>query len=124
MRLGAWGIGFACLGLVATQAEAAISLAVALRNHYAEYEIVRECALRAQLTPGDLEAAQTAMVAIEKYYLNRDDSLDKARLAKQATVDSNDSFKILARSGDGSIRPYCQMSLNELLRKARDVGAE
>jgi len=105
------------------QADAAISLAVALKNYYAEYEIVQHCAQRAQLTADDVEAARTAMSQIEKYYLGRDESLNKAHLIRQAIADKNDSFKILERSGDTGFRPYCQMSLNELLRKANEVGS-
>lgn len=121
-RFGVLGLLVAGTALWGAQAHAAISLAVALKNYYAEYEIVQTCALRSQLSAEDVEAAGTAMSAIEKYYYGRDDSLNKAHLVKQAIADKNDSFKILERSGDTGFRPYCQMSLNELLRKAKEVG--
>ena len=81
MRLGArhfgvWGLLAASAGLMGTQADAAISLAVALKNYYAEYEIVQQCARRSQLTVEDVETAGTAMAAIEKYYFGRDDGLN------------------------------------------------
>ncbi|ODR98647.1 hypothetical protein AUC68_09635 [Methyloceanibacter methanicus] len=110
-------------GLMGTQADAAISLAVALKNYYAEYEIVQQCARQAQLSVEDVETAGAAMAAIEKYYFGRDDGLNKAHLKKQAIADKNDSFKILERSGESGFRPYCQMSMNELLRKAKEVEA-
>lgn len=109
--------------VIAAPAYGAISLAVALKNNYAAYEIVTQCARQAQLTLEDVETAGTAMAAIEAHYLGRDGGLDKARLRRLAIEDKNDSFKILERSGASSFRPYCQMSLNELLRKAQEVGA-
>lgn len=122
MRFGAFGLVLAGSIFGASIGEAAISLSVALKNYYAEYEIVQQCERRSQLTGEDVEAAGTAMSKIEKYYLDRDGKLNKARLKKQATKDKNDSFKILARSGASGMRPYCQMSLNELLRKAQEVA--
>jgi hypothetical protein len=121
-HFGVWGLLVAGAGFMGTQADAAISLAVALKNYYAEYEIVQQCARRSQLTVEDVETAGTAMAAIEKYYFGRDDGLNKAHLKKQAIADKNYSFKILERSGESGFRPYCQMSLNELLRKATEVG--
>lgn len=122
MRLGAWGLVLAGLVLAAVPADAAISLSVALKNYYAEYEIVQQCARRSQLTGEDVETAGAAMSKIEKHYFGRDEKLNKKRLQKQAADDKNDSFKILARSGATGLRPYCQMSLNELLRKAQEVA--
>ena len=122
MRLGAWGLVLAGLVLAAVPANAAISLSVALKNYYAEYEIVQQCARRSQLTGEDVETAGAAMSKIEKHYFGRDEKLNKKRLQKQAADDKNDSFKILARSGATGLRPYCQMSLNELLRKAQEVA--
>lgn len=121
-RFGVVGMFAASATLWGIQADAAISLAMALKNYYAEYQIVQTCARRAQLTLDDVETAGTAMAAIEKYYIGRDGGLDKARLKQQAISDSDDSFKILERSGDTGFRPYCQMSLNELVRKAKEVG--
>ncbi|MDJ0513521.1 MAG: hypothetical protein QNJ62_08775, partial [Methyloceanibacter sp.] len=106
----------------AVAASAAISLSVALKNYYAEYEIVEQCARQAQLTREDVETASTAIDVIEKYYFGRDQGLNKARLKREAVADKNDSFKILERSGESGFRPYCQMSLNELVRKAQEVG--
>jgi len=121
MRLGGYGWGLVfCVGLM-SQAAFAVSLSVSLKNYYAEYEIVLQCKAQAQLSPGDADAAGAAMAKIEAYYLKKDTSLDKDRLLKQAVADKNDSFKIVARSGASGLRPYCRMSLNELLIKAREV---
>ena len=96
MRLGAWGLVLAGLVLAAVPADAAISLSVALKNYYAEYEIVQQCARRSQLTGEDVETAGAAMSKIEKHYFGRDEKLNKKRLQKQAADDKNDSFKIFS----------------------------
>lgn len=121
-HFGVWGMLLAFATCFAVPANAAISLSVALKNYYAEYEIVEQCARQAQLTLEDVETASTAINVIEKYYFGRDKNLNKSRLKRQAVDDKNDSFKILERSGESGFRPYCQMSLNELVRKAREVG--
>ncbi len=122
MRLGAVGCVFAAVVIVTQQAAFGVSLSVSLKNYYAEYEIVRECRDLAQLTAGDADAAETAIAKIEAYYLEKDASLDKDSLVEQAVADKNDSFRIVARSGPSGLRPYCRMSLNELLTKAREVA--
>ena len=121
-HFGVWGMVLVFATCFAVPASAAISLSVALKNYYAEYEIVEQCARQAQLTREDVETASTAIDVIEKYYFGRDKNLNKTRLKRQAVDDKNDSFKILERSGESGFRPYCQMSLNELVRKAREVG--
>ena len=121
-HFGVWGMVLAGVIAMAVPAWAAISLSVALKNYYAEYEIVEQCARQSQLTQEDVATAGTAIEAIEKHYFGRDNGLNKARLKRQAVADKNDSFKILERSGESGFRPYCQMSLNELVRKAREVG--
>ena len=121
-HFGVWGMILACATVTSVPASAAISLSVALKNYYAEYEIVEQCARAAQLTQEDVATAGTAIEAIEQYYFGRDKGLNKASLKRQAVADKNDSFKILERSGESGFRPYCQMSLNELVRKAREVG--
>ena len=120
-QFGVLSVVFTSVVVGAIPAWAAISLSMSLKNYYAEYEIVEQCARQAQLTQEDVETAVTAMAVIEQYYLGRDKGLNKARLKKQAIADKNDSFEILERSGESGFRPYCQMSLNELVRKAREV---
>ena len=120
-HFGVAGMVLTGLVVMTVPAWAAISLSMSLKNYYAEYEIVEQCARQAQLTKEDVETAGTAMAVIEKYYLGRDKGLNKARLKRQAIADKNDSFEILARSGESGFRPYCQMSLNELVRKAKEV---
>lgn len=121
-HFGVWGMLLAGATVIAAPAGAAISLSVALKNYYAEYEIVEQCARQSQLTKEEVDTAGTALVVIEKYYLGRDQDLNTAHLKRQAVADKNDSFKILERSGESGVRPYCQMSLNELVRKAKEVG--
>ena len=121
-HFGVCGMLLASAAVAAAPAGAAISLSVALKNYYAEYEIVEQCARQSQLSQEDVETAGVALVAIEKYYFDRDQDLNKAHLKRQAIAEKNDSFKILERSGESGFRPYCQMSLNELLRKAEEVG--
>lgn len=141
MRLGGFGRGLKCglecglgsrLGwsvvagsvLLMSQAAFGVTLSVSLKNYYAEYEIVRQCRELAQLSAAEAGAAGAAMTKIEAYYLKRDASLDTDSLLKQAVADKNDSFKIVGRSGTSGLRPYCRMSLNELLTKAREVAPE
>ena len=130
MRLGGLrcgrGLGWSVAGSVMLMSQAAfgVSLSVSLKNYYAEYEIVLQCRELVQLSAEESGAAGVAMAKIEAYYLERDASLDKERLLKQAVADKNDSFKIVGRSGSSGLRPYCRMSLNELLMKARDVAPE
>lgn len=121
-HFGVWGMVLAGVACVAAPAGAAISLSMALKNYYAEFEIVEQCARQSQLSKEEVDTAVTALGAIEKYYLGRDHDLNTARLKRLAVADKNDSFKILERSGESGFRPYCQMSLNELLRKAKEVG--
>ena len=123
MRLGGCGWSLVlCVGLM-SQSALGVSLSASLKNYYAEYEIVLQCRQQAQLSPGDADAAGAAIAKIEAYYLKKDASLDKDRLLKQAVADKNDSFKIVGRSGSSGLRPYCRMSLNELLTKAREVDS-
>lgn len=121
MRLGARGWILAGAVMLTSQAAFGVSLSVSLKNYYAEHQIVLQCQELAQLSADDAAAAGAAIEKIEAYYLKRDDSLDKDRLLKQAVADKNDSFRIVQRSGASGLRPYCRMSLRELLTKARDV---
>jgi len=121
MRLGAGGWILACCVVVMSGSAFAISLSAALKNYYAEYEIVVQCATQAQLSADDAEAAKTAIAKIEAYYLEKDASIDKAHLLKAAIADKNEGFRIMARSGSG-LRPYCRQSLHELLTKVEEIG--
>ena len=122
MRLGALGCFFAAAIMVTSHAAFGVSLSVSLKNYYAEYEIVLHCEELAQVSADDADAAEAAIEKIEAYYLKKDSSLDKDRLLQQAVADKNDSIRIVERSGASGLRPYCRMSLNELLIKAKEVA--
>jgi hypothetical protein len=122
MRRSVGGWIFACCVVCGAWGAHASNLSGALRNFYAEYEIVLQCQAQAQVTAADADAAKSAIAAIERYYLQKDAKIDKASVKKQATADKNEGFRILARSGKGGLRPYCQVSLNDLLAKAEEVA--
>lgn len=122
MRLRAVGWLLAGSVLFQSGGALAVSLSAALKNYYAEYEIVLQCQEQAQLTATDADMAKAAIAAIETYYLQKDSSIDKARLLKQAVADKDEGFRIVTRSGKSDLRPYCRMSLNELLSKAEEIG--
>lgn len=121
MRLGAWGWTLAFCAMLASGAASAVSLSASLKNYYAEYEVVRQCQSEAQLSADDAEAAKTAIAKIESHYLQKDSSIDKDHLLKQAVADKDEGFRIVARSGVAGLRPYCRMSLKELLEKAEEI---
>jgi hypothetical protein len=123
MRLGARGWSPAVCAVLMSGSAFGMSLSAALKNYYAEYEIVLQCQQEAQLSAKDADAAKAAIAKIETYYLGRDSSIDKQHLLKQAVADKNEGFKIMARSGGTSgLRPYCRTSLHDLLVKAKEIG--
>ena len=121
MRRGA--VGWLVTGSVMLIAEGAlgVSLSTSLKNFYAEYEVVKQCAQEAQLTAADADQAKMAMAKIETHYLQRDASIDKERLLKQAVADKNDGFRIATRNSGSDLKYYCRVSLKELLAKAKEV---
>jgi hypothetical protein len=123
MRLGAYGCLLAGSVMLMAQGALAGNLSTFLRNFYAEYEIVLQCQKHAQVTAGDVERAKVAIAQIETHYLQRDSSINKDRLLKQAVADRDEGFKIVTRSAKSDLRPYCQMSLNELLAKGEELNA-
>lgn len=123
MRLGGFGWLLAGSVMLLLQGALAGNLSVALRNFYAEYEIVVHCQKHAQVSAGDVERAKVAIAKIETHYLQRDSSIDKDRLLKQAVADRDEGFKIVTRSAKSDLRPYCRMSLNELLTKGEELDA-
>jgi trimethylamine:corrinoid methyltransferase-like protein len=101
----------------------ASNLSTSLKNFYAEYEVVKQCAEEAQLTATDAELAKAAIAKIEAHYLGRDASIDKDRVLKAAIADKNDGFRIATRGAKSDLRPYCRVSLKELLAKAEELDA-
>lgn len=108
--------------LVAHGAQAA-NLSVSLRNFYTEYEVVKQCLEQAQLPPDDAETAKAAMARIETHYLQRDTSINKDRLLKEAVANKDQGFKMVTATRKVDLRQYCRVSLNELLTKAEEIKA-
>jgi hypothetical protein len=123
MRLGADGWLLAGSVMLMSQGALGVSLSASLKNFYAEYEVVRQCQEQAQLTSDDAAAAKAAIAKIETHYLQRDSSIDKERLLKEAVANKDEGFRIVTRSGKSDLRPYCRMSLKELLAKAEEIDS-
>jgi hypothetical protein len=111
-----------CVVLVVHGAQGA-NLSVSLKNFYTEYEVVKQCLDQAQLPPDDAETAKAAMAKIETHYLQRDTSINKDRLLKEAVANKDQGFKMVAATRKVDLRQYCRVSLNELLIKAEEIEA-
>jgi hypothetical protein len=107
--------------LVPLGASAAGNLSVFLKNYYTDYAIVLDCSGKSQLSPADAEAAKGAIAKIEAYYLNRDPSLNKDHLLKQATANKNDAFKMVKTQTPIEAGRFCKASLNDLVGKLREI---
>lgn len=112
----------ACLAIaVPLGASAAGNLSVFLKNYYTDYEIVLDCSGKSHLSPADAEAAKSAIAKIEAYYLNRDPSLDKDHLLKQAAANKKDAFKMVGTQTKIEAGRFCKASLNDLVGKLREI---
>lgn len=98
-------------------------LSVYFRDYYTEYQVIKECAARAKLTPEDAASAKAAMTKIEAYYLHRDSTIDKAHVRKQAIKNKDAAFKILDETEKVDPREFCLGSLHDLLGKSREIVA-
>ncbi len=119
--VGAWLLA-GCVVLSAHGVQGA-SLSVSLKNFYTEYEVVKQCLEQAQLPPDDAETAEAAIAKIEMHYLQRDASLNKDRLLKEAVANKDQGFKMVAATRKVNLRQYCRVSLNELLTKAQEIDS-
>lgn len=97
------------------------NLSTSLKNFYAQNEVVKQCAAEAQLTAADAELAKAAIAKIEAHYLQRDASINRERVLKAAVADKDEGIRIATRSGKADLRPYCRVSLKELLAKAAEI---
>jgi hypothetical protein len=122
MRLGAGGWLLAGCVVVMSHSALGGNLSVSLKNYYAEYEIVLQCEEQAQLSTAEVDAAETAIKKIETYYLEKDSSIDKDHLLKQAVADKDEGFRIVTRSAKSDLRHYCRQSLRELLAKGEEIA--
>jgi hypothetical protein len=105
-------------------AQAAPGLSVSLKNYYTDYEIVVECSGKAHLTAADAAAAKSAIAQIEAHYLNRDPSIDKAHLLKQAVSNKNAAFKMVKGQNQIEAGRFCKASLNDLVGKLRELDPD
>jgi hypothetical protein len=113
-----------CAILLPLAAHTSPQLSVHLRNYYTEYQVIKECAARANLPAEDAATAKAAIAKIEAYYLRRDSTIDKASLRKQAIKNKNAAFKMLSGTDKVDPREFCLGSLHDLLGKSRDIIAD
>ncbi len=123
MRRGAGGWLLAGCVVVISQGALGANFSTSLKNFYAEYEVVKQCAQEAQVTAADADLAKAAMEKIEAHYLQRDASIDKERVLKAAVADKNDGFRIATRNSNSDLKYYCRVSLKELLAKAEEIDS-
>jgi hypothetical protein len=102
----------------------AAGLSIYLRNYYTEYQVVKDCTDRAQLSAEDAAKAKDAMAKIEAYYLQRDTSINKDKLVKQAVSNKNQAFKMMKETTKIDAREFCRGSLNDLVNKLHDIEAD
>lgn len=121
LRLGGWILA-GCVVLM-SQSAFGVSLSAALKNYYAEYEIVLDCEEKDEISEADGDLAEAAIDKIEMHYLKREPTINKERLMDRAAADKDEGFRIMARSG-GGLRPYCRQSLRELLIKAKEIDPD
>ena len=100
------------------------NLSVSLKNFYTEYEVVKQCLEQSQLPPDDAASAEAAITKIELHYLQRDASINKDHLRKEAVANKDEGFRIATRGFKVNLKQYCRVSLNELLAKAKEIGAD
>lgn len=104
-------------------AHASPQLSMYLKNYYADYQIVQDCSDKEQLTAADAQTAKDAMAKIEAYYLQRDASIDKARVLKQAASNKNAAYKMMKETNKVDARQFCRASLNDLVSKLQEIDA-
>ena len=113
-----------CCGALLPLAAHAAGLSIYLRNYYTEYQVVKDCTDHAQLSAEDAAKAKDAMAKIEAYYLQRDTSIKKDKLVKQAVSNKNQAFKMMKETTKIDAREFCRGSLNDLVNKLHDIEAD
>src|SRR6185369_685119 len=113
----------ACFGLLLPLAGNAAGLSMYLRNYYTEYQVVKDCIDREQLSAEDAAKAKDAIAKIEAYYMQRDASINKDKLVKQAVSNKNQAFKMMKETSKIDAREFCRGSLNDLVSKVHDIEA-
>jgi hypothetical protein len=112
-----------CASLLPLTAHAA-GLSIYLRNYYTEYQVVRDCSDHDHLSAEDAATAKDAMAKIEAYYLQRDASINKDKLVKQAVSNKNQAFKMMKETSKVDAREFCRGSLNDLVSKLHEIDAD
>jgi len=122
VRLTARLLVASCGVLLPISAHAGLS--VYLRNYYTEYQVVKDCIEREQLSAEDAVKAKDAMAKIEAYYMQRDATINKDKLVKQAVSNKNQAFKMMKETSKIDAREFCRGSLNDLVSKLHDIEAD
>jgi len=120
-RLSGYLLTALCAVVVPLAAQATPGLSVSLKNYYTDYEIVVECSGNAHLTADDVTAAKSAIAKIEAHYLNRDPSINKENLLKEAVSNKNAAFKMVKGQNQIEAGRFCKASLNDLVGKLREL---
>jgi hypothetical protein len=112
-----------CVIFVSLAAQAATPhLGVYLKTYYTDYQVVRDCAEHHHLTAGDVAKAKDALAKIEAYYVQRDPSINKERLMKQALSNNKIAYKMMTETQKVDAGVYCRSSLNDLMGKLHDIS--
>ena len=111
-----------CAILLSLTAQAASPhLGVYLKTYYTDFQIIKACVAQAHLKAADAEIAKTAISKVEAYYLNKDPSIKKDILLKQAISNTKAAFKMMNTTKKVDITQYCRSSLDELVDKAHQI---
>jgi hypothetical protein len=100
-----------CCAVLLPLAAHSSPLSIYLRDYYTEYQVVKECNVRARLSADDAATAKSAITTIEAYYLRRDPAIDKTSLKKQAIRNKNSAFKMVMQTDKVDLREFCLGSL-------------
>ena len=85
--------------------------------------MILDCSDQDHLTAADAATAKDAMAKIEAYYLQRNSSINKDKVMKQAVTNKNQAFKILMRETTKvDARQFCRASLNDLVSKVNEIA--
>ena len=113
-----------CAALLSLSAQATTHLGVYLKTYYTDYQLVTDCAAHHRLTAADVAKAKDALAKIEAYYLQRDPSINKDKLMKQALANNKVAYKMMAETQKVDAGVFCRSSLNDLKSKLRDIETD
>ena len=111
-----------CAILLPLAAHTSSPLSIYLRNYYTEYEVILDCSDQDHLTAADAATAKDAMAKIEAYYLQRDSSINKDKVLKEAVTNKNQAFKMMKETTKVDARQFCRASLNDLVSKLNEIA--